>query len=212
MDYKLYQQGNKVYAEGLSDTTETVVIPSQKFPISGPLQAFHTDNTEECTDELLRSIYDSVAPQVGQCITNAETLKTAFLEAGIEKSRVQIHVGWLFVGKMAPFLHCYTVVDEKYVFDFISDWNSNTVDQFANCTGKESFAAIIRDRMKLSNLERFAPVGKVDPFYCYVGSIGKPSEARKLFAKLKRAYPNHPAFRSKIGELTETQKLIRTAT
>lgn len=208
--HRIYKEGSKVYGEGFSDGDGKVVIPSQKFPLSGPLKVYYSDNTEKCDDPLLLTVYDSVQPKVGQCFTNAETLVAAFKAAGIEKQghTVEIHVGWMFITDLFPYLHCYTVVDDKYVFDFACDWRTNTVELFSNIQDKAGFAEVVRQRQQLKNTERFDPVGKVDPFYVYVGAHGKPSEGRKLFEKLKRAYPNHPSFRGPIGELTETQKLI----
>ena len=173
-------------------------IPSQVFPLNGPLEIFATGNTQDCTDPVIIEAFNSVQPQLGCCYQNTEDFVKAAIAAGVPKSDLATYVGWIFIGGEMPVHHCFAVYKGVSVFDFATDAKMEFVKTLKNATREEALAAIMelhRTNSTKTNAERYG-TGKVDAYYMYAASRCSPSEGRKIFNRLKKAQPNHPAYRN----------------
>ena len=176
-------------------------IPSQLYPLNGPLEIFTVDNTEDCIDPRVIDVYNSVASQPGFCYQNATDFVSAAIAAGLDRKLFRTYVGWLFVGGEFPIHHCFTLY-ENSLFDFCTDVKY----QFSEgCRGlsyedaKSAFIELHLANQGKKNSEKYG-VGKVDPLYLYVGSRCSPNEGRSIFRKLRKAQPNHPSYSTMRGD------------
>lgn len=182
-----------------------VKIPSQLFPLNGPIEIFDSQNTENCQDEHILTIYDSIKPEIGRCYTNTERLYNAFLNEGINTTP---YVGWMFTGEDFPVHHAFLVYENKYVFDFVADLKLNDIKKIhaeSKDDARIQVASFISSRLEMKNSERFTN-GKVDPFYFYVASKCMPDKGIEIFRKLMKSHPKHPAYEH--YGVSKTQELI----
>lgn len=193
VEMKIGTINGKIIVEGL--TEKQLIIPSQMYPLSGPMEYFCSENTEDCDDQQLREIYDSIEPQIGFCYSNIERLADAMAEAGIHRSRYRTYCGWLFIGWSLPIHHAFMVVDNKYMLDFSINKAFEIEEQFKDCENAEKTRNKMIDlyiqQLGQPNSTRTA-FGKVGPHYFYVGSKCKPSEGKRLYQRLMKSHPNHP--------------------
>ena len=184
----------------------SVNIPSVYWPLNGPYEAFHWENTCYIHGEpKLEAIVNSAEYQVGRCYHNSEALAAVLHGAGYENATV--YCGWAFLGETTPIHHCWIVVTDEHgqkaILDLSCDfyqmavWLSEQED--AGVTYPSSQEGIIAwsaySRAKLSNVERCYPLGKLPPYHLYIGCPCSPRSGIQLYSNLLRKYPQHLADR-----------------
>ena len=201
---KIIQKNNKVIVEDCFE--KPFKIPSQMYPLKSEIKIFCSQNTEDCFDEKIIELYNSITPKLGRCYENSKELLRLFKKNDI--TDIQTYAGWLFVGNQAPTHHCFCVYKNNIVLDFVSDLKHDTnlkVDMSDVEKARRKYVEFILEQQKKSNTERFGK-GKVDEMYIYIASKCAPEDAIKIFEKLIKAFPKHPCYET-FG-FTKTQKLL----
>lgn len=206
---KIAMKKDKIIIEEI--TEKPIVIPSQLYPLNGSLEIFYYDNTEDCADQQIREIFDSVTAAIGYCYTNVQRMVEALETAAIQSERYTAYVGWLFIGDTLPVHHAFIVVDDKYMLDFSTDKLFEDGQHYSGLTQEEVKDRVAKqyiERRKLKNSER-AAFGKVGSIYLYIGSRCKPQDGKRIYQRLVKAYPKHPCIRNvTVTGATDTQNRI----
>lgn len=188
-----YKQGC-AFISGIME--KPIKIPSAMFPLNSTPLVVHSKNTESFPEgertEKIKAIFNSISSEVGRCYSNAEALCAALQAEGIEAETL---VGWIFIGEAMPVHHCLVAVDGRHILDFnIKSALLYTEEDFAKT--KEELRPIFVKRLidlqkrPHSEVATFGQVEETTVFFC---SQCKPMEGLKIFQKLMRAYPKHPA-------------------
>lgn len=179
---------------GADKWPKPIKIPSAMWPVDGrdPI-ILAKSNTEPCTSNIIREIFDSLPFRIGRCYDNTNMLFKALTNAGIQ---ADAYAGWLLIDDTIPTHHAMVVVDEHCVLD-PSSRNFNDLPSLPDNTDKQvirdTFKQWILEQEKLPNSEK-AVFGKVPPGHIYLMAKLAPEKAMALRAKLERAYPKHPSF------------------
>lgn len=195
---------------------ESIVIPTVRFPLSGPYEVFDYTNTNEIgtgdNEEEIIKIFNSIKYKIGFCYYNADALTFALCKAGYD---AETYVGWLLAPQ--PTHHAWTVLRKDGQISVLD--LSENVCAFVerglfkpNLTlqqRRELVAKSMKELLKQPNYERCFPVGIPAPLYLYVGSKSNGNDGAKLYMDLINQYPDHPAasLSDSLG-LTKTQKMI----
>lgn len=192
---------------GTSGTSGTpdkpIIIPSQLYPLSGVPEVFYEENTEVCTDQQLKDIFDNTDASIGFCYTNIQNLADNLRKAGISKQRYKTYIGWLFIGEQVPIHHAFLVVDNIYLLDFSA---SRIHEQLLSNYKPEELEALtieeLRDKLANEFMKEAikphsqrATFGKALPSHVYIASPCKPNQGRLQYNKLIKSHPNHPCIR-----------------
>ena len=176
----------------------TIKIPSAMWPLKGKRSYFlNAENTELCTDERIRAVFDAVAFETGKCYRNAENLRAALSEAGYP---AEFCCGWLFIGKTVPVHHAVVIIrgDSRHgtmVFDLSNIDYTEAETAMQTMPTEEcrkwfvDWIASLQDKPKSS----YATFGQALPNAAYVVAECSYEDAIKIRAKLEKAYPKHPA-------------------
>lgn len=206
---RIEQKGSSALIHDISE--KPIKIPSQMYPLNGPLNFITHDNTEPFPDEvltdLIREVYDNIEPGIGTCYTNAKALTAALSEKGITSIT---YVGWVFIGGALPVHHCFTGVG-KHILDFNIDPSYFYAEEYKDI-GLENAREKLTDRLVslkgIPNSQK-STFGQVSPYSLYIASPCKPDDGLKLYQKLIKAYPKHPCYRN-INEkgMSKTQEML----
>lgn len=202
---KVFTDRGKIIITNIPDYPKKIVIPSQLFPLSGAIEIFHSNNTEDCPDEQLRQIFDQTAASIGFCYTNTENLAHNLIAAAIPKERYKTYVGWLFPGDILPIHHSFIVVDNKYMLDFSVNKKYSDpayIEELYKKYGdigqdelRENLAAeFIKDSTKSNS--QIGTFGQVAQNYLYIASRCKPQHGKTIYNHLVKSHPNHPCIRT----------------
>ena len=191
--YLQFENG-KVVVYGILENDKRIVIPSQQYPISGEPELFHNKNTEQCADQQVIEIFDSIKAEIGHCYHNIETFMKALEAAGIDKTLYRPYGGWLFINDEVPVHHEWLVYKNVHIFDFSSSnlfFNSGLENIDDKDVLYEKVIDLYMHQREKANHE-WMTCGHADEYSVYVGSVCKPSDAIKLYRKLVKAFPKHP--------------------
>ena len=190
---KLYEGGQFV---------ASINTPSAYWPLNGPYEVFHTENTSHIiSDPLLYKIFDSVEYLIGHCYTNSETMADLLHKAGYKTATT--YCGWAFIGESIPIHHCWVVLTneegQKAVLDLSCDAYKMTLWFIEQEKAGIQFPSS-RDRLvawteyakkNLSNSERCHPVGCLPPSHLYIGCPCSPDYGIMIYRRLVNEYPGH---------------------
>lgn len=180
----------------------SINIPSVYWPLTGPYEAFHVENTCFIHDDpKLYAIFDAAKYKVGHCYSNSETLLSELHDAGYKTA--QTYCGWAFIGESIPIHHCWIVISDdagqKAILDLscdaykMSQWlydQANAGIRFDN--SRDGIVAWIAHSSKnLSNTSRCFPLGKLPPYHLYIGSPCDPNSGILQYHRLLRDFPGH---------------------
>ena len=191
---------------------ETISIPSRMYPLeSDSFQCFDVDNTSEIVDEKVKTIFDSIKPEVGRCFTNAENLCMALNKAGYPAEQ---YVGWLFMGDELPVHHSFVVLND-HILDLSIAMKSEDFVKLNSVTAKcktkdetrERIAEYMRQTEQLPNHQRCI-FGMVDKTYHYIGAHGTREDGIKRNKELRKIYPQHPCFQDVKNGITRGQEIL----
>lgn len=180
----------------------SINIPSCYWPLNGPYEAFHTDNTCFISKEdNLYSIVNATPYLIGYCYTNTESLLKALHAAGFTSAVP--YCGWAFIGESIPIHHCWAVLSDetgkKAVLDLSCDWyqmhlwlNEQADKGIVFNSGRDAIVAwTAHSKSNSLNTDRCFPLGKLPPSYLYIGCPCDPQSGILLYHKLLRDYPGH---------------------
>ncbi len=187
MESKRISYDGKEYTIPRFDDIPKIKIPSSRYKVNKnkELRFFDNDNTEECTDQQLLDIFDTVEPAVDNSIESAELLYNAFIRNGIEKSRVKFYTGWLYynntIYSLYPAFKSFVLVDDKYLFDFIY---TTTVQK--NKPASYDTETIQLWRLNLYNAKNSEKYYDrwAKKYFGYIASECTPAIARELLKKM----------------------------
>lgn len=174
----------------------SVHIPTEYWPLNGPYEVFHSENTARVDIAEIYNIFDSVNYKIGRCYTNTKNLYGKLKEAGFD---VKTYAGWSFILEDIPIHHCWVVLDNgesRSVLDLADDdpmmvcWLSEHSPKWPN-TNREDHVNWLETALKMPNTARCYPVGQVSPRFCYVGCECDPDEAVSYYNQLIFKYPDH---------------------
>lgn len=190
---------------------ETIKLPSQQYPLNGPITVFAHQNTSPVHDKEIERIFNEIKPSVGMCYSNSYALAHRLIECGVENQRVKTYVGWLFIGEAKPAHHSIVVVDGKHVLDYtvfkiMGDYRRYP-DVFSMDTIRNRLSEDMIQELNKPNAE-YATFGQVVESVIYVVSECDPMEGIRIRDRVQRAFPKHPGFRAVDNSgLTEAQKI-----
>ena len=189
---------------------KTISIPSRMYPLeSDSFKCFDADNTKEIMDEKVKTIFDSIQPEIGRCFTNAEKLCLALNKEGYPAEQ---YVGWLFMTDVFPVHHSFVVLN-SHILDLSISLNSedfailNTKKCNTEDEKREYIAEYISQKEKLPNHKRCI-FGTVDKIYHYIGAPGTKEDGIKRNKELRRIYPQHPCFQDVKNGITRGQEIL----
>lgn len=191
---------------------ETISIPSRMYPLeSDAFKCFDADNTSEIVDEKIKTIFDSIKPEVGRCFTNAENLCAALNKEGYPAKQ---YVGWLFMEDELPVHHSFVVLDD-HILDLSVSLKSEDYAILDTLTAKcntkdearECIAEYMLQKEQLPN-HQCCIFGAIDKTYHYIGAPGTREDGIKRNKELRRVYPQHPCFQDVKNGMTRGQEVL----
>lgn len=191
---KAIPKENRIIFTDIGKEKIKVVIPSQRFPLTGIYHLFNTGNTVPLTDKTILSCVDTVEYKIGRCFTNSANVITKLQESGFTNT-VQ-YCGWLFLGDDYPVYHSWVLLASKYLIDLAADFSSEDAAKYAGMTEAETRKQMKQDlteRQKLPNSQR-CKLGRPDSAYLYVGSPCPAAVGAATLRRLMAEYPDHPSF------------------
>lgn len=187
-----------IYQEGLSfilstDSEEKIKIPSQKFPLNGSPQLFTAANTETVSSAIVREVFNATQFEMGHCYQNTDRLIQGLRSRGID---AQSYVGWITVGGDIPVHHCFCVVNGNQVLDPGVFLRMEDFPEYEGINPTETGELLMRKHFALQNSPNSdcCGFGKVDSLYAYIACPCSPADGRKIFQRLMRSFPRHPAY------------------
>ena len=190
---------------------KSIFVPSVMYPLNGPFEVFHCENTNRASEEMLIAI-DRAEYKIGRCYSNTKSVVTELRKAGFNAVP---YAGWLFVDKSeTPIHHCWCVVDGTIVVDLCDDVAVQLtvrpdLRELCGEPLRRAFADFAEEAMTWPHSVRCHPIGTPWISWAYVGSPCEPEEAVDIWRKLKKAYPHHECDRSVSGSnMTETQTYL----
>ena len=206
---KIIKKANKVIYKV---SGETINIPSKMYPLeSDAFKCFDADNTNEIMDEKIKTIFDSIKPEVGRGFTNAEKLCTALNNEGYPAEQ---YVGWLFLEDELPVHHSFVVLND-HILDLSISLKSTDFETLGSVTAKcktkdearELIVEYILQKEQSPNHQRCI-FGAVDKAYHYIGAPGTREAGIKRNQELIQAYPQHPCFQDVKNGITRGQEIL----
>lgn len=190
-----------------------VNIPSVMWPLNGPYELYHANNTEFITDKSVLDIIDAQPYKIGHCYSNAGNVTQALVKAGYD---AKTYVGWLFCSiREWPIHHTWTVLDGKYVIDLADEFAlaSYNHDKFEAAKSEEERRELYVDfhlwASQYPHSQRTA-AGRTSPNLLYVGCECSPEVGKMMYKSLVAMYPNHPCC-ERVGadDLTPMQRQLK---
>lgn len=210
MSFTIERKNTSIIIKGILE--KDIKIPSQMFPLPGPLNCIAVNNTEPFPDNedtiKIKRIYNSIIPGIGTCYSNIEKLIDALNKEGIKATS---YVGWIISNGAEPVHHCFAVID-NHILDFIPNFDLFNLQEYADSdieTLREKFAELMVERRKLPNSE-YTTFGQVSKNNIYFASPCKPMIGLKEFNKLMKNFPFHPCYQNIYEDgSNKTQRLIQ---
>lgn len=181
---------------------DSVIIPTDLWPLSGSYEVFSYKNTEQVRDSVILNIFNSVPYRYGHCYQNTENLVAALRQYGYD---AKAYVGWLFTEEdVYPIHHCWCVLNGTSVLDLADDYTvmlsgSNGARIKAAESLEEArrlIASFAEAAKSVPNSSRCWPVGVPTSVFLYVGCECSPAEGRRIYSDLIRRYPGHECERN----------------
>lgn len=191
-----------------------VNIPTVMWPLNGPYELFHVNNTEFITDKSVLDIIDAQPYRIGYCYSNAGGVTQALVDAGYN---AKTYVGWLFCNVNEwPIHHTWTVLDGKHIIDLADEFAlaSYNRDKFEAAESEEARRELYVNFHKWASQHPHSQrtaAGRTSPNLLYVGSECTPEEGRAIYNSLTDQYPNHPC-RERVGKdnMTPMQRQLKS--
>lgn len=193
---------------------KSIIVPTDKYPLTGDYKVYHCDNTKEVTDTKVLEIFDRHKFKAGHCYHNTEILSDDLRQEGYD---AETYAGWLFVADTElPVHHCWTVLDGIHVLDpadfFTAMFSSSNIGNFKETQGYSDTLDIMGSFIQAAKEELnhlvCAPVGITSDILLYVGAKCKPMQARTVYQNLLRRYPDHECDRTNSRGINMTQEIM----
>ena len=206
---EIEQRGNSLFIKGISE--REIKIPSQMYPLSGSWKFIYKDNTEAFDDSpesnRIREIFDGIEAGIGTCYTNTEKLMDALQEEGI--TNAEPHVGWMFINDERPIHHCFTII-EHHILDFAYRPTQFYLSELVGKNEEETRLLFTKKAAQIQGLPNSVKgtFGQLDTGVIIVAAPCRPSEGRKIYQKLIKAFPNHPCNKDIKNGRTKAQEML----
>lgn len=193
----------------------SVIVPTEKYPLTGDYKVFHCENMEVVTDTRVFEIFDRHKFKAGHCYSNIKVLSDDLRKEGY--NNVETYAGWLFVGStQLPVHHCWAVLDGKHVLDpadfFTVMMAGSNIDNFRDTHTYHDGVNVMADFMQAAKKELnhivCSPVGIPSECLLYIGSKCEPEQARRVYRELMRKFPDHECDRTNARGMNLTQKIM----
>ena len=212
---RIEQKGTSIYISELMTSPDKIKIPSQMFPLVGQgSYLLHNENTSplptNAETDAIREVFDEMHPRLGSCYSNTDALIGALRKRGIDAKSM---VGWLFIGDNFPIHHCFAVI-EKYhaVLDFsvrasfFHELNQNSTDMQ---TLRKEFSRKYINALQSKMNSEIGTFGQMDSGCIMLAAVCSPRAGAATFAKLRKAFPKHPALvQTDASGATMTQQIV----
>lgn len=194
---------------------ESVIIPTDYYPLNGKHEIFTYENTTPMEDEAVLAIFDEVKFEVGRCYTNTANLCHKLREHGYD---ARPYAGWLFTSNSEfPVHHSWCMLGESLLDlsdGFTAMLSGANAEQFKTAKNleeaMETMAEYHRAAIKQKNRDRCFIVGQSTPFLLYVGCECEPEQGRTIYRNLLAKYPHHKCEENcDSSGLNNTQKKIK---
>ena len=175
-----------------------IKVPSNMYPLNREAQLFTTETTDTISDAHLREIVNCIDGRMNSTYQNAEQVVRTLNVYGIPAVQ---YVGWVFMSDSAPMYQSFALVKGDHggpaIIDLSVDpiWPQWEQEMAQYTTPDEMRAAFIEKQSKrwdVPNTERCV-FGQVPDYMVYVASMCTTDQGLKLYQKVMRAFPKHPA-------------------
>lgn len=192
----------------------SVIIPTDKYPLTGTYKVYHCGNMEAITDPKVLKIFDRHKFKPGHCYSNAKILSDDLRNEGYS---VETYAGWLFVDSTElPVHHCWTVLDGKHILDpadfFTAMLHGSNRENFKDSKNRTDGIAVLSSFLEAAKNELnhvvCAPVGIPSEGLLYVGGKCAPEQAKTVYQLLMKKYPDHECDRTNKRGLNQTQEIL----
>ena len=175
-----------------------IKVPSNMYPLNREAQLFTTETTDTISDAHVREIVNCIDGRMNNTYQNTEQVVRTLNVYGIPAVQ---YVGWVVMSDSAPMYHSFALVKGDHggpaIIDLSVDpiWPQWEQEMAQYTTPDEMRAAFIEKQSKrwdMPNTERCV-FGQVPDYMVYVASMCTTDQGLKLYQKVMRAFPKHPA-------------------
>ena len=184
-------------------------IPSVYWPLNGPYEVFHFENTYSFEEESeMIAVFNEQEYMIGYCYDNTKRLSNALRNKGID---VKTYCGWVFISNTIPLHHCWAVATDeeghKTVLDLSCDnyqmhlWfeqrEQTDPGWLDHGDPREKVAEWLAYALKnLSHAQRCYPCGVLPPTHLYIGCECDPQTGIQMYRNLVERFVDHQCIRN----------------
>lgn len=211
----------KQYGDG-GKFTGSIVMPTIKYPVAtgGDIHILGLNNLEIIEDRKIIDAIDTVPYVMGHCYTNSGNVAKALRDIG---ENPRIFCGWAFQDlNMLPTHHCWVMLGDTHLIDLsammtymMKEAVESYSDEVLKGWNKKEWQDFLIGYMKRTenykNSERVI-LGLGDDMVYIGGEVKDVKEARDVWKRLKKEFPDHETDRgniSGIGNLAASPTQIR---